>query len=261
MDILSYVDIATARAARGLRIAVASALPSPWTEAAKGLLRCKQIPALAVRFLRGTPELEAWTASNNVPVVLYDDEPPRSNWAAIIAFAERLGGAMPLVPADPDARARMFGLVHELAGEGGLGWSNRLLMIDGGLRSEGREGFPLPVARSLARKYGHAPEHIAPARARTAEVLTLLDRVLAGARAAGHRYLLGGDAPTALDIYVATFLTPITGVSETECPAMLPPLRPAFAYLGRQVGGLLSPELAAHRRFMFDQHLGWPIVI
>jgi glutathione S-transferase len=260
VDPITYVDIDAARAARGLRIAVASALPSPWSEAAKGLLRCKQLPTLAVRFLRGTPELETWTASNNVPVVLHDDEPPRSNWAAIIALAERLGGAMPLCPADPDARAWMFGLVHELAGEGGLGWSNRLLMIDGGLRSDGREGFPLSVARSLARKYGHAPERIAPARARIAEVLALLDRTLARARAAGHRYLMG-DAPTALDIYLATFLTPITGVSEAECPAMLPPLRPAFAYAGQQLGDLLSPALAAHRRFMFDEHLGWPITI
>ena len=260
MELLSYVDIEIARAARGLRIAVASALPSPWTEAVKGLLRMKQIPALAVRFLRATPELEAWTSVNNVPVVLYDDEPPRSNWAAIIALAERLGGAMPLVPAEPDARARMFGLLHELAGEGGLGWCNRLMMIDGGLRSEGREGFPLPVARKLAPKYGHAPERMAAAHARVAEVLGLLDRLLAGARGAGHRYLLG-DAPTALDVYVATFLTPITGVSEDECPAMMPPLRPAFAYVGEQVGDLLSGELAAHRRFMYDEHLGWPIVI
>jgi len=260
VSLLSYVDVDTARAARGLRIAVASALPSPWTEAAKGLLHCKQIPALAVRFQRGTPDLQAWTGSNNVPVVLYDDEPPRSNWAAIIALAERLGGAMPLVPLEPDARARMFGLVHELAGEDGLGWNNRLLMIDGGLRSEGREGFPLSVARSLARKYGHAPERVAPARARTAEVLALLDRALADAHAAGHRYLMG-DAPTALDIYVATFLTPITGVSQAECPAMLAPLRPAFAYVGQQVGDLLSPALAAHRRFIYDEHLGWPIVI
>jgi len=34
MELLTYVDIETARAARGLRMAVASALPSPWSEAA-----------------------------------------------------------------------------------------------------------------------------------------------------------------------------------------------------------------------------------
>ncbi len=260
MPFISYVDLDTARGARGVRMAAASALPSPWTEAAKGLFHVKQIPVQAVRFLRVTPELKAWTGADNVPVVLFDDERPRTGWAEIVALGERLGGALPLVPADPDGRARLFDLIHELAGEGGLGWSNRLLMIDGSLRSEGRAGFPLPVAQYLAPKYGYAPERAAPARARVAAVLALLDRTLAGARAAGHRYLLGG-ALTALDIYLAAFLTPIAGVTEAECPAMRAPLRPAFTYLAREVGDLLSPALAAHRRFVFDEHLGWPIAV
>jgi glutathione S-transferase len=260
VDLLTYVDIETARAARGVRMAVASALPSPWSEAAKGLFHVKQIPALAVRSLRVSPELAAWTGADNVPAVLFDDEKPRTGWAEIIALAERLGGRVPLVPAEPEARARLFGLVSELAGEGGLAWSNRLLMIDGGVRSGGQEGFPLPVAQYLAPKYGYSADRAAAARARVAEVLAIFDRTLAAARAAGHRYLLG-DALTALDIYLATFLTPITGVTEAECPAMRAPLRPAFTYVGRQVGDLLSAELAAHRRFVYDEHLGWPIVI
>jgi glutathione S-transferase len=260
VDLLTYVDLETARAARGVRMAVASALPSPWSEAAKALFHVKQIPALAVRFLSATPELEAWTGSPNVPVVLRDDDPPRTGWAEIIALGEELGGRVPLVPADLPARALMFELVAALAGQDGLAWSNRLLMIDGGMRSEGREGFPLPVARYLAPKYGYTSGCAAHARARVAEVLGLLDRTLAGARAAGHRYLLG-DALTALDLYAATFLTPIAGVTEAECPEMRPRLRPAFTYVGREVGEFLSAELAAHRRFVFDQHLGWPIVI
>jgi glutathione S-transferase len=259
-DLLSYVDLETARAASGVRMVVASALPSPWSEAAKSLFHVKQIPTLAVRSLRVTPEVQAWTGANNVPVVLFDDEPPRTGWAEIIALAERLGGRVPLVPADAETRVRMFGLIHELAGEGGLAWSNRLLMIDGGLRSGGREGFPLPVAQYLAPKYGHAADRAAPARARAAEVLALLDHALGAARAVGHRYLLG-DTLTALDIYVATFLTPITGVTEAECPTMRAPLRPAFTHVEREVGPLLSADLAAYRRFIYDEHLGWPIVI
>jgi glutathione S-transferase len=259
MDLLTYVDLDTARAAPGVRMVVARALPSPWSEAAKGLFRVKEVPALVVAGRPG-PELEAWTRVDNVPVVFFDAEAPRSHWAAIVTRAERLGGRVALVPKDPETRASMFGLLHEVAGEDGLGWSSRLIMIDGGLRSDGREGFPLEVATRLAPKYGYAPERIAPARARIAEVLAQLDRRLADARAAGHRYLLG-DAPTALDIYVATFLTPITGVTEAECPQMRAPVRPAFAYLGRAVGDLLSAEVAAYRRFMFDEHLGWPIVL
>ena len=260
MDLLTYVDLETARAARGLRMVVASALPSPWTEAAKGLFHVKQIPALAVRSLRVTPDVKAWTGADSVPVVFFDDETPLTGWAEIIALAERLGGRVPLVPADPETRARLFELVNELAGPGGLAWSNRLLMIDGGLRSEGREGFPVPVAQYLAPKYGHTADCAAPARGRVAEVLARLDGTLAAARAAGHRYLLG-DTLTALDIYTATFLTPIAGVTEAECPAMRVALRPAFTYVQREVGDLLSPALAAHRRFIHDEHLGWPIVI
>lgn len=260
MDLLTYVDIETARAARGLRMVVASALPSPWSEAAKGLFHVKQIPALAVRSLRVTPDVKAWTDADSVPVVLFDDEQPLTGWAEIIALAERLGGRIPLVPADPVTRAHMFDVLAELASEGGLSWSNRLLMIDGGLRSQGREGFPLPVAQYLAPKYGHAPDCAAPARARVAEVLARLDGALAAAHAAGHRYLLG-DTLTVLDIYTATFLTPITGVTEAECPAMRAALRPAFTHVQREVGDLLSPSLAAHRRFIYDEHLGWPIII
>jgi glutathione S-transferase len=259
-DLLTYVDVATARAARGVRIVVQSAIPSPWSEAVKGMLRVKGIPAMVVRFVRATPETEAWTGVNNVPVVFVDDEAPRTNWAPIIARLERLDGRTALVPADAETRARMFGLVHELVGEGGLGWSSRIVMIDGGVRSGGREGFPLPVANFLGPKYGYTPEDVGAARARIAEVLALFDRLLAEARAAGRRYLLG-DAPTALDIYLATCLTPIAGVTEAECPAMRAPVRPAFVHLGREVGALVSPELAAFRRFMFDEHLGWPIVL
>ena len=260
MEYISYVDLETARAARGVRMSAASALPSPWTEAAKGLFHVKQIPVLAVRSLRVSPEVQAWTGADSVPVVLFDDERPRAGWAEIIALAERLGGRLPLVPPDPEARARMFGLIHELAGEGGLAWANRLLMIDGGMRSGGREGFPLPVAQYLAPKYGYAAEAAAPARARVAEVMALFTRLLAGARDAGHRYLLG-DALTALDIYFATFLTPMVGVTEVECPAMRVALRPAFEHVMREVGGLVSAELAAYRRSVYDEHLGWPIVV
>jgi hypothetical protein len=89
-------------------------------------------------------------------------------------------------------------------------------------------------------------------------VLDLFDRQLAQARAAGHRYLLGRHLG-ALDIYLATFLTPAAGISEADCPDMRPEVRPAFAYLREQMGEALSPALAAHRAFVFERHLPWPI--
>ena len=40
------------------------------------------------------------TGANNAPVVLFDDEPPRTGWGEILALAERLGGRVSLVPDD-----------------------------------------------------------------------------------------------------------------------------------------------------------------
>jgi glutathione S-transferase len=192
--------------------------------------------------------------------VFNDEEPPRSGWAEIITLAERLGGRRMLVPVDPEARVRMFGLAHELAGEGGLGWSSRFIMIDGSFKSDGQEGFPPSIAQSLARKYGYAPGGADTARARVTEVLAIFDEQLGRALAVGHRYLLGA-VPTALDVYLATFLTPIVGVSEADCPGMDATLRSAFRYLNAQVGGLVSRTLAEHRLMLFERHLGWPIVL
>jgi len=96
------------------------------------------------------------------------------------------------------------------------------------------------------------------ARPRILEILALFDQQLEASHAAGHRYLLG-DSLTALDLYLATFLTPIVGVSEEECPAMRADLRAAFRHLEGELGPLVPPALAEHRMFVYRQHLPWPI--
>src|SRR4051794_35124492 len=100
---LTFVDITAARVARGLRLAVIGSPPSPWSEAAQALFGLRGVDALVVRFKRGgDDQLAAWTGARNLPVALYDDEPPRTGWADILALAERLGGpdAPPLVPTE-----------------------------------------------------------------------------------------------------------------------------------------------------------------
>jgi glutathione S-transferase len=257
---MRFVDLEEAHAARGVRLLAAALLPSPWTEAAKGLFHVNQIPVSVVRFRRGDAAQVAWAGVANAPAIFFDEDPPRTGWAQILALAERLGPPGALVPQDLDARVRLFGLAHELCGEDGLGWSERLLMIEGSLSSAGARSFPLPVAQNLASRYGYTPQAVTGARARVVEILALLDRLLADSRAAGHAYLLGPRL-TALDIYLATFLTPIVGVSEAECPATVPPVRDAFAYVGEVIGADLPPALAAHRRFIYRDHLPWPIVL
>ena len=66
---------------------------------------------------------------------------------------------------------------------------------------------------------------------------------------------------TALDIYLATFLTFALPLAEADCPQMLPRVRPALAYLVEQIGADVPPALLAHRARMFEAHLRWPIVL
>lgn len=58
---VEYVEFAQARSADGLRMVVVTGVPSPWGEAAKGILHVKQIPWLAVRLDQGSDELADWT--------------------------------------------------------------------------------------------------------------------------------------------------------------------------------------------------------
>ncbi len=91
----------------------------------------------------------------------------------------------------------MFGLSHEILGEEGLGWNVRLLLTHASFVSDGRQGWPKPVAEYLAPRYGYAPERVATARARAIATLRFLDAVLAGSRARGNDYLprSGADGP------------------------------------------------------------------
>ena len=254
---MRFVELEEARAARGLRVVVASGVPSPWSQSALGVLDLKGLDYLAVRFRRGDDEIRRWTGVSNAPVVLHDDEPPRTGWAEIVSLAERLGGAVSVIPTDDDVRARMFGLSHEILGEGGLGWSVRLLLTHLGLTTDGRRGWPKPVAEHLAVRYGYAPERVAGARTRALGVLRLLGRVVAESRARGHAYLLGA-VPTALDVHCAAGLAVIAPMSEADCPMLLP-VRRAIETLDEDVREAVPETLLAHRALMFERHLVLPV--
>jgi glutathione S-transferase len=254
---MKFVELAEARAARGVRVVIAASIPSPWSQAALGTFDIKGLDYLAVRLRRADDEVRRWTGAPNAPVVVVDDEPPRSGWAEILALAERLGGRVSLVPADGDARVRMFGLSHEILGEGGLVWSVRLLLTHLGLETEGERGWPRSVAEYLAPRYGYAPERVGAARTRALGVLAALDRALAESRARGHEYLLGPD-PTALDIHCAVTLAVLAPMPDAECP-MPAVVRRAFDTLDDEVRAAASSALRAHRAMMYARHLVLPV--
>jgi len=254
---MRFVELEEARQASGLRVVIATNVPSPWSQAALGLFDMKGLDYLVVRFRRTDEEIKRWTGTRNAPAVLYDEEPPRTGWAEIVALGERLGGRMSLVPEDGERRARMFGLAHEILGESGLCWNVRLVLTHASLTTDGRAGWPKPVAEYLAPRYGYAPERAPAARARAIETLRLLDAVLAESRSRGHAYFLG-PGPTALDLHAAVALAAICPLSEAECP-MPAPVRHAFETLDQEVKEAVSPALLEHRALMFSRHLVLPV--
>jgi glutathione S-transferase len=252
---LHYVDVAAARGLSSTRLITSGVVPSPWSEAAKGLFRISQVPVSIVAKTRdNTADVEALAGADNVPVLLHEAEPNRTNWAAIVGLVARLAAPAAVVPTDVRARAAMLGLIEMLAGEQGLGWTARLAMIQASLDTQGARGFPLPVAGFLAKRYGHdATVSLDDIRRRIAAMFALLRETL------GDRAFFGGDGPSALDVYAAAFLTPLDNVDDTTCPQVSAFGKRGFAAAREALADLVPSELWAHRRRMFDHHLEWPI--
>ncbi len=249
---MRFVTLEEARSASGVKLVVAASLPSPWSEAAKGVLHLKRIDAVLVRFSSTDAAVREWTGWHNVPVLLAPGEPIRTHWTEILETAERLAprDSTPLVPRDDTERMRLFGLAHELLGENGLVWCGRMVTIHRGLETEGKEGFPLRVARYLAPKYGHAAERVEAAKSR---VRSLLDRF--AELVAGKTYALGGEL-SALDLYLATALAPFAQMPVDLCPDTHPAVRHAFA---TALHDAVPSALLAHRDRIYEKHLELPV--
>jgi glutathione S-transferase len=254
---MQFVDMETAKTSSGLRLVVVRRLPSPWSESAKGILLAKGLDFTPVAYRSGDVEMERWTGTNNAPVALLDDEPPRSGWAEILLLAERLGGRLSLIPKDPERRAFLFGLGHELLGQDGLAWSGRLLLIEASLLSDGARGFPLPVARRLAPRYGYRPGCGEHARARVREVCSLLATQLERGRAAGGPWYFGAE-PSAVDIYSAATMHMLAPLPEVVCP-MLPVIRDGFTWLAEEMADVVPRALIEHRDHVYGTLLGLPL--
>ena len=250
-----YISVEEARKRTGLRMVVVGGIPSPWGEAAKGILHIKGIQWAAVRLVYDSEPLREWAGQRSGPVAIYDEERPRSGWAEILLLAERLAPTPALLPADPAARALVFGISHEICGEAGLGWSRRLQLIRAGLQSAG--GFPEQVAKYLGKKYGYRPETGAAAAARVAALLGLLASRLRAQHEDGSRYYLGNSL-TAVDVYSATFMALFRPLPQEQC-AISAGTRAAFETRDAQTEGALDPILLEHRDMMYAQYLELPL--
>ena len=250
-----YVSVEEAIQRGGLRMVVVGDLPSPWGEAAKGILHIKRIEWAAVRLAYDSEPLKQWAGQRSGPIAIYEKELPRSGWADILLLAERLAPAPSLLPADPAERALAFGLAHEICGEAGLGWARRLQLVHAGLHGAG--GFPQSAAKYLARKYGHSPEAGAAAGTRVAALLNLLAARLKAQHVAGSRYHVGNTL-TAVDVYSATFMALFRPLPPEQCQ-MEAATRAAFETCDAQTESALDPVLLEHRDMMYAQHLELPL--
>lgn len=253
-----WVGIEAARALPGLRLLVIRGVPSPWSQAAKAILRVKAIPHTLVQRAASDPPgaLEAWTGQASFPAAMYESERPRTGWAEILLLAERLQPEPALVPADPEQRAFFFGLCHELCGEMGLGWARRLEGVAAGM---GRTPAD-PIAVWLGGKYGYSPEAAALAPGRARDVLTMLGELLAQSSARGGRYLLGAEL-TALDLYWATFCNIVSPLPPEQL-SIPEPMRPIFTSADPAIHELVRKTgLLAHRDRIYREHLELPVVL
>ena len=250
-----YIGVEEARRRNGLRMVVVGSVPSPWGEAAKGILHIKGVEWAAVRLIYDSEPLREWAGQRSGPVAIYDNEPPRSGWAEILLLAERLARMPSLLPADPAKRALVFGISHEICGEAGLGWSRRLQLIHAGLHNVG--GFPEQVAKYLGRKYGYRPETGVAATLRVGALLGMLGARLKAQHEKGSRYYVGNSL-TAVDVYSATFMALFDPLPHEQCE-MAASIRAGFETRDAQTEAALDPILFKHRDMMYAEYLELPL--
>ncbi|MSR14305.1 MAG: hypothetical protein EXR86_06995 [Gammaproteobacteria bacterium] len=268
---LNYVTIAEAKKMSGLRMVLgAYAIPGPWREACKGVYYVKGLQYtpvrsgnvgtsdLAIGMDNTQSELIEWTGQASAPVVIWNDERPRSIWIDQLNLAERLNPTPSLIPVGVDERARMFGLANELLGESGLVWVKRLLMVDGPLKTLSAADPQRAFFVFLGEKYGYTPAKAEAAARRIQAIIESLALQLKAQQTRGSRYLIG-EQLSALDIYWAACCAILDPMPEARCP-MAEGFRGIYGNTDPGIAQALVPALRAHRDFIYDTHLELPIV-
>ena len=256
---MDYIAIEQARVADGLRLALTGGVPGPWSEAAKGCFRVRQVSYIPVWQEGGgaNEELVAWTGHRNAPTAMYNAEPARVTPLDMINLAQRLGSGPSLVPADIDERIVMFGLLNEVAGENGFAWNARILMFKAMVDNMGKEAI---ADNPMLRDYHYSVAEAASAPANIIAILQRLSRQLQSQKEAGSRYLVG-EQLSALDIYWACFsqmLDPLPS-EVNPMPEYLYKVWGLTATAIQAAGYEIDPALLEHRDYIFPNYLQWPL--
>jgi glutathione S-transferase len=259
---LDYIEPADARHLPGLKLVLTVGVPGPWGESAKSMFEYKGIEYIPVaqHASRDNEELVAWTGIRNAPIVVWEDEPPRSNFQDIVALAERLQPEPRLLPTDPAQRILCMGISAEICGEGGFGWKRRHVMREAHAQ---RSADAPPVSNPrlnrsiMSRAYGGTEAEVADSPRYLAEMLDAFARRLETQRDRGSDYFVG-DSATACDIHWACF-SALYDPLPHEVNPMPDWLRVSYSYLGPVLERHRHPILIEHRDIMFERHLKLPL--
>lgn len=250
-----YVTPGEAIAHGGLRLVLVRGAPSPWGLAAKAIFELKGLDYVAapLELAGANEEIVAWSGQNSAPVVAWRDEPPIHRWQDILLLAERLAPTPAMIPADPLQRVLMWGFANELAGEQGIGWNRRLQ----GFARARNSGKANPVSETLIGKYGYDREAAQAAPARIADSLGAIAVQLKAQQARGVDFLVG-DALSAADVYLVTFLNLVAPLPPEHCP-MPDAFRAGFTAREPEILAALDPVLLEHRDRIFKQYFRSPM--
>ena len=251
---MEYLSVTEAKHTNGLRLALSQGVPGPWGESAKAVFRLRQVPFTAVSQLGGSdnPELVEWTGHRNAPIAMYNNEAPRVRWLEIVELAERLGSGPSLLPATIDERVRMVGLTNEIAGESGLAWFGRVLMLQRGHQAQGDKVLNTP----MYLEYGYSEANAAIAAERIKAILAALNEQVLAQRGLGSPYFVGNQL-SALDVYWAYFSQLVDTYPAEKNP--LPDFLRATWAVVKQTCGEAPPALLKQRDYVFEHHLELPM--
>ena len=252
---MDYLQPSEARELPGLRLALTSHMPAPYSMSARAVFDLRSVPYTPVAQAGAgeNADLKTWTGHRNAPVAVYNDEAPRAGWLDILNLAERLGEGPSLMPDDLQHRMFMIGLTNELIGENGLVWNMRLIMLGMGgpeRAAAAAESNPMYAA------YGYSEQAREAAQDKAQQILQRFTAHAGEQHERGSHYLIG-DALSALDVYWACFSLLFKTLPEQECP-MPGGLRKSYD-MGSEVVGGCDGFLIDQRDWIYANHLQLPM--
>ena len=262
---MDYIKPIEAKSVRGLRLALTVGVPGPWGESAKKMLEYKGIDYVAVEQHPAQPneDLVAWTGVRNAPIAIYNDEAPKTNFQDIVALAERLNPNPSLTPSEWNERIICFGISNEICGEGGFGWSRRLMATSSPRQRSLSEQEIKILSKApnldrgtMEKAYGSSKIQAIRASARVEEILVGLKHRIRRQISLGSHYFVG-ESLSSCDIHWACFSNMLLPLPEEVNP-MPEWLRLSYADIG-----LIKlsdyEELLEHRDMVFEKHLNLPL--